>query len=709
MDFQNYFLPNKINIFTASYQGCIKHFKKPFIYLSLYPVYKHFWSEGVLRIKDNNIVYISYEKLDPNPRLDVIDFVKINANSYKKKSKGNNVYEFNCLDYEFSASAFSLLILLLIKKRNRTFNLFELNYNGIKEDFLYGLIETATENNLISTDSISDSKRTNILRIKLKSLDRDIQQCIFSYFLSRTHIIVTGSTGVGKTSQIPKLFWWFNYLFDGYEAFEKTKFIPIFNFDFKKKNTVLSLPRKILIQRIAQTTYESFGYDNIQNTHFNCIFKDSKKGPYYNNSPKTNMLLFIVNQLSLDFIKETNTFIIDEIHEHETMANINISIIYKKFSNEIRNLVLMSATIDEDREDLNNFFGKNIKELHIVDKSDVNKKGQTLFPITSIQKKNIDDNYLSIINDLERLEIFTLNTSIIIFKASIKEIEILEETLSKVLNSKYNIVTASSNTENLQQKIIDSEKNFKKNIFIGTPILESSITIPNAVAVIDNCMFYMKHFNSGYKTLITKNMQIQRKGRVGRTRPGYYFFETDTKNVLKYKRIDHEYLWKYVLYSHHYNIPYSEFFIKPTDMSRFAKTEHYLRYKNINFKSKEIFALSKNNIVTLIEYLNIYSMKINFYLMERFKLYDETQDEKLLTDELKTLILNKTNIKLKLIEPEISVLRNIGITVYDNYDYFQIEKEFEDLKANFLVKKKDGKPIGKKYYLIGLNEIVSVT
>lgn len=57
------------------------------------------------------------------------------------------------------------------------------------------------------------SQNSNFKEIHLKSLNIDFQLQLFEYYINKNIVFITGGTGIGKTSQIPKLLFWFDTLF----------------------------------------------------------------------------------------------------------------------------------------------------------------------------------------------------------------------------------------------------------------------------------------------------------------------------------------------------------------------------------------------------------------------------------------------------------------------------------------------------------------
>lgn len=613
-------LPNHINIFPM-YQldDLLKQYilinYQQLIYL-IFPVYKHLWNYKTLYIKNNldntfNVICeIKNSNLLPgyvffNFKNDVEQF-KIDLLDETKLTVNNNSITF--LNYSFTFEAFSFLFLHVFETIS-SINLFPV--------FLYGIIEACIDIGFGSIPFKQKKKKENKYKFNfeknnLKSLYISNQIQIFNIWKNKEDLLLTGGTGIGKTSQIPKLFWWINFLYDGYdEILNFQKFFFSINYfqtnkNYFSKNTVISLPRKILINDNSRQVMNSLGFKNISDSPINCKYKDVKETEYYNHNINNflNPFIFCINRNTQ--ISNVNTIIFDEIHEHETYCDIYISIVKKhKLKYKIRNIVLITATIEDDLPILQNFF-PNLKYIHI--------KGKTLFNIQ-------DHNYSTICNlknSFQKLEQIIqkhsteIGKSTLIFFPTLPSIDKQKIELEQKLNSHfYKIFTLHRNSLMKNPNILKEITSNKTmhSIVLTTPIAESSITISNARVVIDTGLFYSKQFYSGSVLYITRSMMSQRKGRVGRVSEGVYIKLYDDQNLnLTFKKIDYEFLLPYIINCSYFNLEFTELFILPSNMSRFNNTLTYFKKKGLNIKKNisEIYKIYNNNNCTIPEYLLIY-------------------------------------------------------------------------------------------------------
>lgn len=661
--FDNFYLPNMIDIIPLPVSKALEEWKggNKSLILSLYPLYKHYWSKAKLRLLNNRIILdygnvgnailpISFRKIVLLASYD--DYLLIKKEDSPEK-------------YEIDHNAYSYIKILNMEE---DFDIFKLSTQDglgiIKDSARYGFLTQKWDNK--SPKLTSPESKFKFSSVPLKSLKWDIQTKILEVFLRRQNFVLTGGTGVGKTSQIPKLLWWFNYLFDGFSVFsssveEDTRFF--FNTKVTMNHTVLSLPRKVLISSNGNSIRRSIGFQEPRGSPLLLKYKDVEQNENdYNPNPMESPLVLVVNQLALSYASKSNSFIIDEFHEHDTYALVSISILYKKFKN-LRNIVIMTATLEDDVARIKEYF----KDIVFID-----IPGETLFDITTRIIPILK--YDTIITTLIQQNLFPLGTSIIIFKSSKLKVSQVAKSIKALIPTKYaiSVFEASSSTEDLPSVINKIQTNKGRSIVVGTPILESSITITNAVAVIDDCKFYMVHFRTGFEETITRSMQVQRKGRVGRVRRGVYI-ASELIGRSKYKKIDHQYLYPFIIYSLKFNLKFSDLFMLPSDMKRFDKSISYLFSKDIDIKKniEKYYEIYRNNNCTLIEYLKVYT-SIPKSLMGQFSDFDTFQDESKISTSLKKYLAVTMNNRL------------IRVDAKNNLLHLKLQGEFEDPIRNVL-------------------------
>lgn len=618
--FLNMMLPNNNNIFLLKdlddkvFKYAEKHYKK--LGLLIYPVYKHLWRNSNFYIKfDEDIkkdIIICLEEGNSNLRFFNINSLDIEEDFLNDiEIKKNKIYIQD--KYIFSLEAFSFFFL----ERHQKIDLINPNFF-----FILGLLEACIKIGCCSIPfkqnetKIINKYKLNPIKIDLKSLIISNQIRIFDIWKNKKDVLITGGTGTGKTSQIPKLFWWINMWLDGmeidYSLFDLTK---IKRSQIEKKTTVLSLPRKVLITSNSKFAAKSLGFDNITGSPINCKFKDVKKTDFYNPLAFDFISPFIFSINRNTSFTNVNTIIFDEIHEHDTYCDIGIAIVKKiKQEQDIRNLVLITATITNDLENLKLFL-PNLVEMKIKD--------EYLFPI---EEKNLSS-FCNKTNNYKDLDLIikkyslTKGKSTIIFLPSLQLINKIEEKLKSSLSSFYVIIKLHREAVLENSNLISNISLYKNNhvIILSTPIAESSITIDSAKIVIDTGLFFSKKFFSGEIIYITESMMQQRKGRVGRVSSGIYIkLFNDDKINKSFKKIDTEFLLPYVISLSVYNMKYEDLLIKP-EKKRYDKTIKYYNNRGIEFDKNPLYI---NKIY------NSYPCSLNEYII--IYIYGSQEEKKLL-------------------------------------------------------------------------------
>ncbi|ABQ43524.1 helicase [Tanapox virus] len=582
-----FYFPNCVDIFSHQYSQIEfnkmeKTTKKNFS-LAVFPIIKHRWKKSFIVI-DNGIFKLNLEsennnKIKKNIKIDTYpESIDIQLKIY---TVGNLKITFECYSY-------------LMCKQIKDINLFN-------EYILRGLIEGGNALKIFSkkTGYVNSSigifgNESSFLKIPLTSLKPLAQQKIFNAWLSNKPVILTGGTGVGKTSQVPKLLLWFNYLFGGFKNLNNIN-------NFHERQIVLSLPRVTLVKLHSKTLLSSIGFKQINNSPISLKF-GSMPDNLINNNPKPYGLVFSTHKLTLSKLFDYGTIIIDEVHEHDQIGDIIISVLNKNI-NMFNSLFLMTATLEDDRERINDFF-TNPLFIHIP--------GGTLYNISEIYIKNtssflnkyeyIEEEKKNILNAIKKYTPLK-KFSGIVFVSSVSQCEEYKKYLSQKLPYDFYIIHGKVLNIDDMLKNIYSSKNV--SIIISTPYLESSVTIYNVTHIYDTGRVYIPAPFGGKEMFISKSMMEQRKGRVGRVRPGLYIYFYDVLCLKPIKKIDFEFLHNYVLYAKYYNLTLpNDLFIIPNNLDNIKKTEEYIDSFNIPI-SKWMYILS-NYYLRILEYAKIY-------------------------------------------------------------------------------------------------------
>jgi hypothetical protein len=530
--------------------------------------------------------------LNSNKHKDIIEYVFLGLLYTGTLSKyGNKINDLNLID-NFNNDIYYLT--------NTTYNevdeFFEKTLKEDFDDFINGKKSKKVvdeiinpENKIVDVNKIDEFKklreiknfRKNHYYISIYGLKWISQIKFFHKFINNRVIFVTGGTGVGKSTQIPKL------LLYGLKSF-----------DYKFNGKIIcTQPRKRSTEQNAKTISEQMGIKIPD-------FKPSKYIQYqhgddliHSTSNKNNLMLRLVtDKILLNQILSTpllinkymsniyDIIIIDEAHEHNVNMDLILTIMkqYIYYNNSIK-LIIISATMDDDEPiyrryykyiDDNKKYPLNVtiqnyklNRINIDRRVHISKpKQDTLFNIREFYSINNIDSEKDRNNEIVKIiqNIINKDTTkdILIFKSGIIEITKCIEILNNYIPSNVLIIPYISTLEeniksyievihkknrnlikidrNVKIEELKSTKsfeigngNYNKFIIIATNIAEASITIDTLTHVIDDGMQKVKKYS--YTTELSKLIKIpiaetnrlQRKGRVGRKADGdvYYLYK----------------------------------------------------------------------------------------------------------------------------------------------------------------------------------------
>ncbi|QRY18915.1 ORF-45 [Teiidae poxvirus 1] len=670
--FSIYAFPNMYDIFPRKYtqkelEEMHSRNKLLFSY-SVFPIIKHRWKKAYI-CKKNNTYILSIEtdeELDRIPLQKFINLKPTNPDIEKKiySVDSENFISFECYSY--------------VKC---------IGYNNISEITLgdkRGLVVAGNILSIFSSNRRMPAKSSvGILgnpnpfsAISFKALSLSTQLVIFEALRNRKQIVITGSTGIGKTSQLPKLIMWYNYLFGGWHNLDKIRF------DFISKPVVLSLPRVTLVKSNGQNLLKSLGFNDFNNSPVELRYG----GLYERTKRFLDGIVLSTNKLASYSLQKYNVIIIDEIHEHDRTADIMIAVI-RKTLDSYQSLVLMSATLEDDRDRLEEFL-PDVTFYHI--------EGPVLYPIKEIYVKNkFTAGAWKYLEEEKRNISSTLTWCKpengmcgILFLPSVLECKRYKEYLEK-RNKNIDFVVIHGKLKNVTEVLAEVQQTDRPRpcILVSTPYLESSITIRNATHVYDTGRVYVPRPFGGEQMFISRSMMTQRKGRVGRVSSGTYVYFYDVKLLKPIKNIDNEFLYEYIIYAKKFNLSLPEdLLIAPTNLELLRSSEEYLKSFGISFD--RMFTIFVNYFVSMVEYVKIYDKggikaeKLDFFERENILTEETLRDIK----DLRLIVKIKATIKKRdyysytckvLFGPySNTVFRLISKNFYKDYLYMVTDRSF---------------------------------
>jgi hypothetical protein len=425
------------------------------------------------------------------------------------------------------------------------------------------------------------------------ALDWISQINFYNKFINNRIIYVTGATGVGKSTQVPKLLLYSQKAIL-YNSTSKIVCTQPRKTPTMKNAEIVSLEMGVPIgDKILEKYYLQFKHKDdkhIKNTvHLSLKFitdgsiameiqnpilkkeivSQTPKSPYF-----TNNLYDIV--------------IVDEAHEHNANMDIILTLMkYISLYNNTVKLVIVSATMDDDEpiyrryyRDINdnkmfplnyNIKNNNLDRINVDRRLHISPPGQTTrFKITDTFIEDIPLNLRDPVSIARNLINTTKDGDILIFQPGTGEIEkvITElnkpgylpdsviavpyhsllktkqreiiENISKEKSSLSILKTQNFNeTENLQ--IGPNTGMYQRVIIVATNIAEASITIDTLKYVIETgtqktaIYDYSKRNTKLALKTISDSSRLQRRGRIGRVGPGdvYYLYEKGKTDSIK--------------------------------------------------------------------------------------------------------------------------------------------------------------------------------
>lgn len=420
------------------------------------------------------------------------------------------------------------------------------------------------------------------------AMDWISQISFFHRFINNRIIYVTGSTGVGKSTQIPKLLLYglkmINYQNTGSIACTQPRIkptvgnarriademgIPITDSDPKNSNS----------NYFIQYKYQGPSYEKNLPILYLKIMTDGSL--YTQINPVLKKTFLIKDELNFSTNNLYDIIIVDEAHEHnKNMDLILTKMKYATYYNNNIKLVILSATMDDDEPTYRRYYREindnllypldySLQKLHL-DRVNVDRRlhisppGQTTqSPIYDFYEPNSTPLEL-ILNILDS----SSSGDILVFQPGKTEIinliqEINSNTRPDVIALPFYSELAKEKTDIIEN--LDSEKfnltipknipyesnlpyvpipkgTYKRIIIVATNIAEASITINSLKYVIDTGSQKVNIFNPNIRedqlvlTNISEQSRIQRRGRVGRVSSGSVFYTYEKDKMINNKK-----------------------------------------------------------------------------------------------------------------------------------------------------------------------------
>ncbi|KAL6453004.1 hypothetical protein SBY92_000349 [Candida maltosa Xu316] len=367
------------------------------------------------------------------------------------------------------------------------------------------------------------------------------QKALVEAITSNRVTLITGETGSGKSTQVVQ------FIMD--DLYAKGDFSTKIICTQPRRLSAVSLADRISKERVDQVGGET-GY---------IIRGENKTGKNTRITFATTGVLLRMLQSSAKngVLKDIGYILIDEVHERSVDADF-LLILLKKMMKSLPKLkiVLLSATIS--LETFTNFFSKPLQPLHIegrtfpiedhyldtilteTDYKLQNSDGEFIQPSADshfFKSGNINYELIAKVADFidKKLTKESNYGSILIFLPGVLEISNTIKQINK-LGDRFVALPLHSGLTSMEQKqIFKTFGQNKRKVVVSTNVAETSITIPDCVAVIDTGRSKNLFFDNKLNT--TKLIEDwcsqaevrQRRGRAGRVTAGtcYHLYTKD--------------------------------------------------------------------------------------------------------------------------------------------------------------------------------------
>lgn len=313
-------------------------------------------------------------------------------------------------------------------------------------------------------------------------------------------VIISGETGSGKTTQIPKFCLAAGRGIDG--------------------KIGCTQPRRIAATTVSRRIAQELGEPLGQSVGYKIRFQD-KTGPDAYIKIMTDGILLAETQNDPDLI-EYDTIIVDEAHER----NLNIDFILGFLKTLLKRrkdlkVVITSATIDTEK------FSKAFDRAPVIEVSGRMYPVEVRYHPYDLKAADDDDpaHIEMTVRALDQLQRESLSGDILIFMPTEQDIRETREAIKGRQYKNVTVLPLFARLSTAEQSKVFAPAAARK-IIIATNIAETSITIPGIKYVIDTGLARISRYTPRSRTTslpvtaISQSSAEQRKGRCGRVENG---------------------------------------------------------------------------------------------------------------------------------------------------------------------------------------------
>ena len=403
------------------------------------------------------------------------------------------------------------------------------------------------------------------------AMDWIAQLSFYHRYLNNRIIYVTGSTGVGKSTQIPKLLLYslkmIDYNYRGKIICSQPRIPPT-----KGNAETISEQLGVPILEYNESVDASLRTHNYYVQYEYSIKKHSKKvdslmldivtdGTLYKKLQGSPILKRqLKNKYTCDNVYDI--IIVDEAHEHNKNMDMILTMMkYATYYNNSIKLVIVSATMDEDEPNYRRYY-RDINDNRMyplnyllpeckLDRINVDRRLHISPPGETtrykIEEPNVDFVNKSEIDVVKDILNQTQSGDILLFEPGVKEIRDAIQELTPYLPPDVVAMEYHGQMSDSQKRKVEKREiqGYNRIIIVATNIAEASITLASLYYVVDTGSNKVMRFD--YKTRsgelrlesISESSRIQRRGRVGRVADGVVYYMYDIAKT-KYNRIKYD-------------------------------------------------------------------------------------------------------------------------------------------------------------------------
>jgi hypothetical protein len=401
------------------------------------------------------------------------------------------------------------------------------------------------------------------------------QICFFHKYYNNRVIYVTGSTGVGKSTQIPKLLLYalkaVDYKSAGSIACTQPRITPTES-NAKRVSEELGLPVTegnyyIQYKHKKDSKVKRVDHLSLEFTTDGSLVQKLKSTPLLKKTYQDNDS----GGTMYDISNLYDIVAVDEAHEHNTNMDIILTLVkYGAYYNNSIKLVIISATMADDEPNYRRYYRdindnkmfpfSTTLEENKLDRINVERRLH-ISPPGKTTKWKITDIYNKTDQPIDIIQSIISNDTtgdILLFQPGVMEITKSMEELNKVLPPNMIAVPYHAGLNENQRTLIENiastkysikmdrnipfteiddptrgDSSYNRVVIVATNIAEASITIDSLKYVVETgnqktaIYDFKKKFKSLKLTPISESSRLQRRGRVGRVGPGtvYYLYE----------------------------------------------------------------------------------------------------------------------------------------------------------------------------------------